>query len=122
MKPHLHARNSARRHGGVPAGYQDIHDLIDSSKAASADGRHRMVLHHAFGCFVVERVFGTTRVNSDGREYSPRDIAEEHIIEDLGFLPSLEHWVRNVQPVDWMYGNRRKTEIQRAVRRGQVAD
>lgn len=121
MKPHLHARNSARKHGGRPEDYQDIHDFIDSSKAASADGRHRLVLHHAFGCFVVERVFGTTRTNSEGGTYSPRDIAEEHILEDLGFIPSLDHWIRNLQPVDWMYGNRRKVETCKA-RRGAAAD
>jgi len=121
VKPHLHARNRTHRHGGQPAHYQDIHDFIDSSKAASADGRHRLVLHHAFGCYVVEQVFGKTRTNSEGREDSPRDIAEEHIIEDLGFIPSLEHWIRNVQPADWMYGNRRKIEHDRR-RRGSAAD
>lgn len=111
MKPYLHALNSARRHGGQPADYLPIHDFLDSSKAATADGRHRAALHHAFGCFVVERVFGVTAVNSDGRTYSPRDVAEEHILEDLGFIPSLEQWVRNIAPSGWMYGNGRRQEI-----------
>jgi hypothetical protein len=45
MKPFTHARNSARRHGGVPADYQAIHDFFDSTKAALPDMRHRALLH-----------------------------------------------------------------------------
>lgn len=104
MKPFRHARNSARKHGGVPDDYQDIHDFIDSTKIAVPDVRHRAVLHNAFGCFLVERVFGTTRKNSAGRTYSPRDIAEDHVIEDLGFIPTLERCFRDMPLSQWLGG------------------
>lgn len=69
-----------------------------------ADVRHRAVFHSAFGIFIVERVFGTTRTNSIGKVYSVRDIAEQHVQEDLGFIPSLEQWFKNMPIEDWMMG------------------
>lgn len=93
MKPFLHARGSVSRFGGRPDDYLPIHDFIDSSKMAMPDLRHRAALHHSMGCYVVERAFGHTLVNSDGREVSTRDVAENHVIEDMGFLPSLEDWL-----------------------------
>lgn len=109
MKPFIHAKNSARKHGGVPSDYQDIHDFIDSTKIALPDMRHRAVLHNAFGCFLVERIFGVTRKNSDGKTYSPRDVAEEHIQEDLGFIPTLERCFAELPLSQWFGGRPRKT-------------
>lgn len=113
MKPFLHAKISSKQHGGKPEDYQDIHDFIDSSKIAVPDMRHRAMLHSAWGCYLVERVFGVTRTNSDGRLYSPRDIAEEHIQQDLGFIPTLERWLNTMPLEGWMSGTRklRKTII-----------
>ncbi|MGN6108970.1 MAG: DUF6915 family protein, partial [Kofleriaceae bacterium] len=113
MKPFLHARGSASRWGGKPEDYIEIHDFIDSSKAAMPDMRHRAALHNAFGCFLVERVFGRTIVNSDGREVSTRDVAESHIIEDMGFLPSLEDWLDELPLSKWHGGIHRLPRDQR---------
>lgn len=104
MKPFLHSKIHAKKYGGSPADYADIDDFIDSSKQAVADVRHRAILHSAFGCFVVERVFGRTRINSAGREYSPRDIAEDHILQDLGFIPTVEQYLQNMTTQNWMSG------------------
>ena len=104
MKPFLHSKIHAKKYGGVPADYADIDDFIDSTKAALPDVRHRAILHSAFGCFLVEQVFGRTRKNSDGKEYSPRDIAEDHIQQDLGFIPTMEHYLRNMRIEPWMSG------------------
>lgn len=103
-KPWIHARNSAKRYGGKPEDYMEIHEFMDSSKAALADVRHRAVLHSAFGVFVVERVFGSVRTNSDGKTYSVRDIAEDHVMEDLKFIPTLEQWMSGLQIQGWMSG------------------
>ncbi len=65
------------------------------------------MFHSAFGCFLVEKVFGINLTNSEGRKVSTRDLAEEHIIEDLGFIPTLEHWLRNMTEQPWMFGARR---------------
>lgn len=53
-------------------------------------------------------MFGTTRTNSSGRVYSPRDVAEEHIIEDLGFLPTLERYIKHMELAPWMGGPSRR--------------
>ncbi len=110
MKPFRHARNSARKHGGAPEEYQDIHDFLDQTKIALPDMRHRAILHNAFGCYLVEQVFSVTRVNSAGRTYSPRDVAEEHIQEDLGFIPTLERCLKDLPMSTWFGGMAKKTK------------
>lgn len=102
MKPFRHARRSARLYGGVPEDYQAIHDFMDQSKAAHADMRHRAILHNSLGPFIVEQAFGVTMRNSDGRDFSPRDVAEQHIIDDLGRIPSVSDYLNNMQMQPWM--------------------
>jgi hypothetical protein len=113
VKPFLHAKGSVSRWGGKPEDYADIHDFIDSSKMCMPDMRHRAALHNAFGCFVVERVFGRTIINSDGREVSTRDVAEKHVIEDLGFLPSLEDFLDELPMSTWHGGIHRLPKDER---------
>lgn len=105
MKPFLHAIISAKKFGGIPHDYLKIHDFIDQTKMAMPDVRHRAILHSAFGCFLVEQVFGHTLVNSDGKEVSCRDVAEEHVIEDLGFIPTIEKWLDKLPIEKWMSGS-----------------
>lgn len=104
MKPYLHGKIHAKKYGGVAEDYADIDDFIDSTKQAVPDVRHRAILHSAFGCFLVEKVFGRVRKNSSGKEYSPRDVAEDHILQDLGFIPTLEHYLKNMAIQPWMSG------------------
>jgi hypothetical protein len=103
MKPWLHAMSSARKYGGAAEDYLAIHDFMDSTKAAVPDVRHRAVLHSAFGIFLVEKVFGTV-ISAGGKRVSVRDIAEDHVMEDIGFIPTMEHWVRNMRIEPWMSG------------------
>jgi hypothetical protein len=97
-----HAVSSARRWGGIPADYQPVHDWLDSSKIIVADFRHRALRHHAEGCFAAEAIFGVTIANSAGRQVPVRLIAEQHILEDLGRIPSFADWVRHIRPEPWM--------------------
>jgi hypothetical protein len=53
-------------------------------------------------------VFGTTITNSDGREVCVRDLGEEHVIEDLGFIPTVERWLSELPMRPWMGGATRK--------------
>ena len=108
MKPLIHAKISVKRHGGLIDDYLPIHNFIDSSKTAVPDVRHRAILHSSFGCFLAEGMFGTYIVNSDGKEISVRDIAEEHIIEDLGFIPTMEKWLSTMPIELWMSGYAKK--------------
>lgn len=107
MKPLMHAKNSAKKHGGKWEDYIELHDFMDS-KSAHATMLHRAIFHSAFGIYIVEKVYGTAIKNSDGKLVCTRDLAEDHCIEDLGFIPSLDHWLKNMTMQDWMFGGRRK--------------
>jgi len=108
MKPYLHAKVSAKKYGGVADDYVEIHNFIDSSKATYANVRHRAVLHSSFGIYLAEQVYGVHFTNSAGKEVSTRDIAEEHIIQDLGFIPTVEDWMGNITLQPWMSGIQKK--------------
>jgi hypothetical protein len=103
----VHARSSARRYGGQPEDYLAIHEKMDSTKSAHAEVTHRCVFHSAFGIFVIEDIFGRTLTNSDGKEVFVRDVAEQHVLEDLGFIPSLSDWLKEMPAQAWMAGARK---------------
>ena len=103
----VHARSSARKYGGRPEDYLAIHEKMDSTKSAHAEVTHRCVFHSAFGIFIIEDIFGRTLTNSDGKEVFVRDIAEQHVLVDLGFIPSLSDWLREMPAQPWMAGARK---------------
>jgi hypothetical protein len=51
---------------------------------------------------MAETIFGVTITNSAGRIVPVRLIAERHIVEDLGRVPSFADWVRCIKPEPWM--------------------
>ena len=51
---------------------------------------------------MAETIFGVTITNSAGRVIPVRLIAEQHILEDLGRVPSFADWVRCIKPEPWM--------------------
>jgi hypothetical protein len=97
-----HAVSSAHKWGGKPQDYQPIHDWLDGSKLIVADFRHRALRHHAEGCWMAETIFGVAITSSAGRTIPVRLIAEQHIVEDLGRVPSFADWVRCIRPEPWM--------------------
>ena len=102
MTPYHHSLSSARRWGGVAEDYLAIHNWLDASKAHFADIRHRALRHHAEGIFLCEASLGTTITNSDGRAVPVRTIAERHVQEDLGWIPTVKDWLQHIQKVPWM--------------------
>jgi len=102
----IHARSSVKRWGGKPEDYLPIHEKMDSTKAAHAAVTHRCVFHSAFGIFLIEELFGRTLTNADGREVHVRDVAEQHVLEDLGCIPSLSDWLNEMPSKPWMAGSR----------------
>jgi hypothetical protein len=113
-----HARSSARKWGGEPEDYIAIHEWIDASKAHFGDARHRALRHHTEGCWEAERVFGltiTVKKKRSGVEVRVpvREIAEQHVFEDLGYIPSLADWLKNMQLKEWM-GGKVKTVVSRS--------
>jgi len=109
MNPYHHAVNSAKKFGGIPEDYQPIHDWFDRSKAFYADYRHRALRHHAQGIFECEKQFGPVLINSHGKNVPTRFIGEQHVIEDLGHIPSLQDWLSNIQGQDWMHRGNAET-------------
>lgn len=108
-KPWIHSLSSARRYGGKPEDYLEIHNLMDSSKATIADNRHRALTHNSwFIGTILERIFGVTFVNSDGRVVSVRDIGEQHVLEDYGrkFIPSAQDFLQEIEFKSWMQNGR----------------
>ena len=107
-KPYLHALSSARRFGGKPEDYMDIHNLMDSSKSIMPDNRHRALTHNSwFIGTILERIFGPTFVNSAGKTVSVRDVAEQHVLEDYGgrFIPTAQDFLQDIEYRDWMNGH-----------------
>ena len=105
MKPFQHCKNSARKYGGVPEDYIPIHNFFDETKAHVPDVRHRTILHNSYGIWLAERLFGTTVTNSDGKKVSVRDLGEDHVIEDLGFIPTLQDVLKDL-PINDIVGAR----------------
>ena len=108
MKPYLHAKNSVRKYGGVPEDYLKIHNFLDSSKAHVADMRHRAMFHHSLGCYLAEDRYGVNLRNMDGALVSVRDVAEEHILEDMGRIPTVQDYLRDMPLYEWLGGMKKR--------------
>ena len=111
MKPYLHAQVSVRKWGGVVEDYLPIHDFFDHSKAHFPDMRHRALLHSSFGIYIVERVFGTSLINSGGRTVQVRDIGEQHVIDDMGTIPTAQDYLEGMPMYNWLGGPKRARRV-----------
>lgn len=108
-----HAQSAAKKWGGRPEDYLPIHEFIDSSKQVIGDVRHRSVYHHTLGVYLCQRIFGNTitaaKASGHGSHEVPvRLIAERHILEDLGWLPSPADYINGMAIKPWMSGAQRK--------------
>lgn len=101
-----------KRYGGREEDYIAIHDWFDSTKSAYADTRHRAILHNTFGIYLCEQLFGHVIVNSDGKTVHVRNVAEDHVVEDCGFIPTIEKWLSGIPPEDWMRGRGMKKRVE----------
>lgn len=107
MNSWYHAKSASRKWGGTPEDYLPIEEFIDSSKQVIGDVRHRSIYHHTLGVFLCERIFGKTI--TVGRIQIPvREIAERHILEDLGWLPSPKDYIDGMPVQTWMSGAKRR--------------
>ena len=100
--PYHHALSSARLWGGTADDYLPLHAWFDESKMLTADFRHRALRHHSEGIFMAERFFGSIITISTGRVVPLRLIGEQHVREDLGFIPSFADWARRIRPEPWI--------------------
>ena len=100
--PYHHALSSVKKWGGTIDCYLALHSWFDASKEITADFRHRALRHHAEGIFLAETIFGPTLTLSTGRIIPTRWVGEQHVREDLGFIPSFADWVKAFRPEPWM--------------------
>jgi hypothetical protein len=101
---YYHAKSSARKFGGVYSDYMELHEFMDSTKSHIPDNRHRLVLHNSWGIFFVERIFGAVWTReSDGKQVPTRAILEQHVLEDLRCIPTLEQCFANVPVEGWQF-------------------
>lgn len=106
-KPHHHANSSAKKFGGKMEDYLEIHVLMDSSKIAFADNRHRTLTHNSwFINHILPKVFGDTITNSEGKMISVIDIGEQHVLEDFAyhFIPTAQDYLSLMDKTPWMNG------------------
>lgn len=99
MNAMQHARISAKRWGGEPEDYYEIHAFIDSTKSLCSDARHR-VLHTLWGInSVVVPIFGHSLVTSTGKSVDVKDLCErDHLLVDYQqrFIPTLHDFVNAI--------------------------
>ena len=100
--PYHHSISSQKKHGGIWQDYIKIHDFFDETKAHYPDMRHRALRHHAEGIFWCEEKFGTVITNSDGKNVPVRTIAEQHIMEDIGRIPTIKDNLDCMAQEGWM--------------------
>lgn len=117
VNSYRHAMSSARKWGGAPEDYLPVHDFIDSSKQTLGDIRHRALYHHTLGVWLCQRIFGATIVIDKSPPGGPvartirvpvREVAERHILEDLGFIPTPQDWLKDTPVKTWMSGAQRR--------------
>ena len=100
--PYHHALASVKKWGGEVSDYLPLHSWFDQSKAIAGDFRHRALRHHAEGIFLLETIYGPTITLSTGRVIPTRYVGEQHVQQDLGFIPSFADWMRAIRPLPWM--------------------
>lgn len=102
-----HAVSASRKWGGTPDDYIEIEEFIDSSKKIIGDSRHRSIYHHTEGVWLCQTIFGRTiAVQKEHTEVlvPVRLVAERHILEDLGWLPSPKDYIDGMTLKPWMSG------------------
>jgi hypothetical protein len=120
MKPVEHAKASAKVFGGLYKDYIEIHKWFDQFRYACKEPRHRMFLHHTAGVIICEQVFGDVIVNSKGQEIPVRDIAEHHIITDVGEMRTPQDWLDNIN--NEKYVKPIKSDLERKVEEAEKED
>jgi hypothetical protein len=51
---------------------------------------------------MLEKLYGPTITLSTGRVIPTRWVGEQHVQQDLGFIPSFADWMRAIRPLPWM--------------------
>jgi hypothetical protein len=101
--PLHHAISSVKKHGGDIEDYLPLHNWFDETKAHYPDMRHRALRHHSEGIFWAEKEFGVYIVNSAGKMVPTRILGEQHVMEDIGFIPTIKDYLDHMTVQNWMF-------------------
>ena len=104
MTPLKHAQSSVKKWGGSVDDYIKLHDWFDETKAFTGDWTHRALRHHSAGIQWAVQLFGHSIINSAGVLIPVKVLAEQHVIEDCGFIPTPQDYLRVLKnhPESWM--------------------
>lgn len=104
MTPYDHAKSSAKKFGGVPEDYTDIHNWFDETKGYTGNWTHRALRHHAAGVEWAIEKFGHAIITACGKRVPTKIVAEQHVTEDCGFIPTVADWLSGLAetPKSWM--------------------
>tara|TARA_A100001037_G_scaffold305961_1_gene348276 strand:- start:1364 stop:1714 length:351 start_codon:yes stop_codon:yes gene_type:complete len=97
MTPWKHAESSVKKWGGTPSDYIDLHDWLDETKQFTGNWTHRALRHHSAGVQWCVEKFGHAILNSVDRAVPTKMVAEQHIMEDCGFIPAPADWLDGLQ-------------------------
>lgn len=114
MTPYKHAQSSAQKWGGDANDYIELHDWFDETKQYTGDWTHRALRHHSAGIQWAIREFGHTIENSKGQEIPTKLLAEQHLMEDCGFIPTPQDYLSPLakHPEKWMLQVGKTTKTQ----------
>lgn len=98
---HYHAVSSVNAFGGAPEDYHELHRWMDRGRAGTDKLLHRMLAHHTQGIADAVALFGDVITNSQGRQVPTSLLASQHIVEDLGFVPTLDHYIELLRCPRW---------------------
>jgi len=113
MKPYIHARLAARRHGGHWKDTFAVHHFFDQTKGVFADMRHRAMLHNDLGIEIALQVFGPSLPLTGGGAVPTMQICQEHQIEDVGRTVPLAEWLEGAEIHPLLNARRRLPSYQR---------
>lgn len=83
--PYHHALSSSKPRGLNWKDHFELHDWLDSSKSMFSDAKHRSLFHHKTGVYLSKSIFKDIKAVTE--------ITQEHIIEDIDFVPSIIDWL-----------------------------
>lgn len=98
---HYHSVSSVNSFGGAPEDYHELHRWMDRSRSGTDKLLHRMLAHHTQGIQDAVALFGDTITNSKGRQVPTSLLAHQHVVEDLGFVPTLDHYIELLHCPRW---------------------
>lgn len=104
MTPYKHAQSSAAKWGGDAMDYVELHDWFDETKQYTGDWTHRALRHHSAGVQWAIEKFGHAIKNSKGQMIPTKILAEQHLMEDCGFIPTPKDYFSPLtkHPEKWM--------------------